>query len=105
MTKPPRSNRKKKLTIAASEQGVEIATKALIRLGFNSKNNFSKTKIISRNTVTKFFNQQHIQLDTFKKRCQELKLNWREISGITEENQTRSKIKDSNHIEINERKK
>ncbi|NES44087.1 pentapeptide repeat-containing protein [Moorena sp. SIO2C4] len=76
----------KKLTITASSNGIEKAEKALIRLGFNSKTNFAKLQFIGRSTVTKFFQSKPIQLDSFKRICQALKLDWREIAGIADEN-------------------
>jgi DNA-binding Xre family transcriptional regulator len=76
--------KKKRLTIAASKKGVETAEKALIRLGFGSKSNFAVVHL-SRTTVTKFFNQVPIQLDSFKRICDALKLKWEEIAGITQE--------------------
>ena len=102
MTNPPRNNPKKKLTIVASEKGVEIAEKALKRRGFNSKSDFSKSKFISRNTVSKFFNRQKIQLDTFKKICQELTLNWREVAGIEEGDPKQSNVSDGSSSEMND---
>jgi hypothetical protein len=62
--------KKKRITITASSEGVEIAENALIRLGFDSKSNFAKTQYLARSTVTKFFQYQPIQLDSFKKICQ-----------------------------------
>jgi hypothetical protein len=62
--------KKKKITITASSEGVEIAQKALIRLGFDSKINFAKSQLLARSTVTKFFQCQPIQADSFKKICQ-----------------------------------
>jgi uncharacterized protein YjbI with pentapeptide repeats/DNA-binding Xre family transcriptional regulator len=79
------SGKKRKITIAACEKGVEIAEKALIRLGFDSKSNFAESQRLSRSVVTKFFNQKRIQLDSFKRICEALKLKWQEIAGITEE--------------------
>ncbi|WP_293099996.1 hypothetical protein [Moorena sp. SIO3I6] len=79
---------KKKLTITASSKGIEKAEKALIRLGFESKSNLAKSQLIGRSTVTKFFQSKPIQLDSFKRICQALKLDWREIAGIAEENQS-----------------
>ncbi|MEM7715324.1 MAG: hypothetical protein AAF349_17390, partial [Cyanobacteria bacterium P01_A01_bin.68] len=96
MTDPSQSRKKKKLTIIASEQGVEKAEKALIRFGIESKRNFAKSRMLSRSTVTKFFNRQPIQLDTFKKICEELELNWREIAGIPLEQEQPSFISTSN---------
>ncbi|NEO98224.1 MAG: hypothetical protein F6K58_05930 [Symploca sp. SIO2E9] len=102
MTNHHRPKKKKKLTITASERGVEKAEKALIRLGLNSKSNFAKSRLLSRGTVTKFFNQQPIQLDLFKKICQELKLNWREVAPIEEEGVKLSTINDYNSLEKND---
>ena len=91
------------MTIIASPQGVERAEKALIRLGVESKFNFAKTRFLSRSVITKFFQRQPIQLDSFKKICEELELNWREIAGITEEEQLeRLKIKDCSSSDTNE---
>ncbi|WP_293337862.1 pentapeptide repeat-containing protein [Microcoleus sp. CAWBG58] len=77
--------KKKRITITASSEGVEIAANALIRLGFDSISNFAKSHYIGRSTVTNFFQCQPIQLDSFKKICQELKLDWRKIAGLSEE--------------------
>jgi DNA-binding Xre family transcriptional regulator len=71
--------KKKKLTCIGSEEGVKMAESALIRLGFDSKSNFATSKLLSRSTVTKFFNRQPIQLDSFKRICDQLKLNWEDI--------------------------
>jgi uncharacterized protein YjbI with pentapeptide repeats len=95
--------KKKKITITASSEGVEIAEKSLIRLGFDSKINFAKSQLLARSTVTKFFLCQPIQLDSFKKICQELKLDWRKIAGLSEEGQSQQlKIStDCNSPDIN----
>jgi DNA-binding Xre family transcriptional regulator len=82
------TRKKKRITITASSEGVEIAENALIRLGFDSKSNFAKTHFLARSTVTKFFHCQPIQLDSFKKICQELKLDWRKIARLSEEQQS-----------------
>ena len=81
---PSPKYRKRKLTIVASLIGREIAEKALIRLGFETKTNFAKSHLIGRSTVTRFFSYKPIQLDTFKRICQGLKLDWREIADISE---------------------
>jgi uncharacterized protein YjbI with pentapeptide repeats len=77
--------KKKKITITASLEGIKIAENALIRLGFDSKSDFAKSKFLARSTVTKFFQCESIQLDSFKKICQELELDWRKIAGLSEE--------------------
>ena len=73
------SSPRKRLTVIASAQGVEKAETTLIRLGFDSKTNLAKAQFLSRTAVTKFFNQQPIQSDTFKRICEGLKLDWKEI--------------------------
>jgi len=77
--------KKRKITITASSEGVKIAENALIGVGFDSKSDFAKSKFLARSTVTKFFQCQFIQLDSFKKICQELKLDWRKIAQLSEE--------------------
>ncbi|MGB3533293.1 MAG: DUF1822 family protein [Microcoleaceae cyanobacterium] len=74
-----------RITVIATEEGVETARRALIRLGFESKTNFAQCKLISRYSVSNFFNRHPIQVDTFKRICQELTLNWEEIIKIDEE--------------------
>jgi uncharacterized protein YjbI with pentapeptide repeats len=77
--------KKKKITISASSEGVKIAEKALIRLDFDSKSDFAKSKFLARSTVTDFFLRRPIQPDSFKKICQELKLDWTKIADFSEE--------------------
>jgi len=76
--------KKKKITITASSEGVKIAENALKRLGFDSQINFAKSQLLSRRTITRFFQCRLIQLDSFQKICQELKLDWTKIAGISE---------------------
>ena len=95
--------KKKKITITASSEGVKIAENALLRLGFESKSNFAKSQLLARSTVTKFFQCQPIQPDSFKKICHELKLDWRKIAGLSEEKQSRiPEINDCINPDINE---
>ena len=77
--------KKTRITITASSEGVKIAENALIRLGFDTKSNFAKSQLLARSTVTKFFQCQPLQLDSFKKICQELKLDWSKIAELSEE--------------------
>ncbi|NEQ07667.1 MAG: pentapeptide repeat-containing protein [Moorea sp. SIO4E2] len=88
MKKCSPGKKKKKITIIASEKGIEKAEKALIRLGFHSKSNLAKSQLIGRSTVTKFFQSKPIQLDSFKRICQALKLDWKEVAGIADENRS-----------------
>jgi uncharacterized protein YjbI with pentapeptide repeats len=75
----------KKITIPASSEGVKIAENALKRLGFDSQINFAKSQLLSRRTITRFFQCRPLQLDSFQKICHELKLDWTKIAGISEE--------------------
>ena len=94
--------KKTRITITASSEGVKIAENALIRLGFDTKSNFAKSQLLARSTVTKFFQCQPIQLDSFKKICLELKLDWRRIAGISEEKPSRiPEINDCLNPELN----
>jgi uncharacterized protein YjbI with pentapeptide repeats/DNA-binding Xre family transcriptional regulator len=95
MTDSTQGRKKKKITYTASSQGIEKAENALKRLGFESKINFAKYSFLSRSTVTKFFQCQQIQLDSLKRICTALRLNWQEIVQMCEEEQ-------SNPLEINE---
>lgn len=80
---------KKKTTISATSQGIEKAEKALVRLGFVSKKDFSDSTLIGRNTVTNFFLYRKIKVDSFKRICEKLTLDWKEIADLTvEESQT-----------------
>ncbi|WP_083304983.1 pentapeptide repeat-containing protein [Moorena producens] len=78
----------KTLTITASSTGVDKAKAALTKLDFESESNLAKFQGLSDSIVTKFFNLKPIQLDSFKRICQALKLKWIEIAGIGEENQS-----------------
>ena len=94
--------KKKKITITASSEGVKIARNALIRLGFNTQINFAKSQFLAPTTVGKFFKCQPLQLDSFKKICLELKLDWRRIAGISEEKPSRiPEINDCLNPELN----
>ncbi len=81
-------DRKRKITYRASPQGMERAKHALQRLGFESKSNFAKSNFLSRSTITKFFQGQPIQLDSFKRICEALKLDWQEF--VTEQQEEKS---------------
>ena len=102
MTDPDsRKNKKKKITFTASSEGVERAERALKRLGFESKTNFAESQLLSRTTVTRFFNFHPIQLDSFKRICKNLKLDWIEIAKISGKGDVavRSNCDDSEMIE------
>lgn len=73
------SSSRKRLTVIPSVEGIEKAERSLIRLGFGSKTEFAKYQFLSRTVITKFFKREPIQLDTFKRICQALKLDWNEV--------------------------
>jgi DNA-binding Xre family transcriptional regulator len=103
MTDPSQGREKRKITYAASPQAVEKAEKALKRLGFDSKSNFAKSNLLSRSVVTKFFNCQSIQLDSLKKICEALTLDWKEIVQMCGKEQVRRlEINESSNLDINE---
>jgi uncharacterized protein YjbI with pentapeptide repeats len=92
MTDPSPGLKNRKVTYAASPQGIEKAEKALKRLGFWSKIHFVSSSLVdgnllSRSTGEKFFQGQSIQLDSFKRICEALTLNWQEIVQVYEEEQ------------------
>ncbi|NJL89972.1 MAG: pentapeptide repeat-containing protein [Coleofasciculaceae cyanobacterium SM2_1_6] len=78
--------RKKRLTLIASLEGLEKAKKSLLRLGFESLSNFAEAQLLSRSSVSNFFTRKPIQLDTFKRICEGLTLEWQDIAGMTKEN-------------------
>jgi uncharacterized protein YjbI with pentapeptide repeats len=95
--------KKRKITISASSEGIKRAENALIRLGFESQINFAKSQLLARSTVSKFFNCRPIQPDSFKKICHELKLDWRKIAALPEEQQSQiPEINDCINPDINE---
>ncbi|MEP0873695.1 pentapeptide repeat-containing protein [Trichocoleus desertorum AS-A10] len=78
---PPAKRRR--VTVTALPVGIDRAEKSLLRLGFESKSNFAKAQLIGKSTVDKFFNRQPIQLDTFKRICEALKIeDWRSIAEL-----------------------
>jgi uncharacterized protein YjbI with pentapeptide repeats len=89
---------KKKITFTASEKGTIKAENSLKRLGFESKSSFATSQRISRSTVTKFFQREPIQLDSFQRICSALTLNWLEIEEMSSETEElkRSFILDRN---------
>lgn len=71
--------KKKRMTIAAAPELIKQAETTLIKLGFESKSNFAESQLISRNTVTNFFQGKSIQIDSLKRICEALKLNWQDF--------------------------
>jgi Effector-associated domain 1 len=68
----------------ASLKGLERANNALKRLG-KSEDEFAKSSRLSIKAVTNFFQFQPIQLNSFKRICQLLELNWKEVAEMSEE--------------------
>jgi DNA-binding Xre family transcriptional regulator len=102
MRSPNNDQKKKRITVTASCQCIKKAEMALIRLGFESKSNFAKHHL-SRTTVTKFFQAQPISVDSLKRICRELELNWEdclpteEIINNNQEKKTRENNNYSNY--------
>jgi uncharacterized protein YjbI with pentapeptide repeats/DNA-binding Xre family transcriptional regulator len=71
--------RRRRITVIASQEGVAIAERSLSRLSFDTKSHFAKAQLMGKSTVDKFFNQKGIQLDSFKRICEGLELDWKEI--------------------------
>jgi DNA-binding Xre family transcriptional regulator len=102
MRSPNNGQKKKRITVTASCQCIKKAEMALIRLGFESKSNFAKYHL-SRTTGTKFFQGQPISVDSLKRICRELELNWEdclpteEIINNNQEKKTRENNNYSNY--------
>ncbi|OKH33849.1 hypothetical protein NIES2119_22150 [[Phormidium ambiguum] IAM M-71] len=78
-----KGRKNKKTTCTASVEGVEMAENALIRLGYKSKTKFAESQRLSPRTVTMFFNRQPLQINSFRRVCESLQLNW-EVIQYTE---------------------
>jgi len=78
-------NERRRITVAASVEGIETAGRALVRLGFENQSNFATAALVSRSAVNKFFNGQPVQPTTLKDICGFLKLNWKEILDDADE--------------------
>lgn len=79
----------KKLTTrtqGATLQGLEIAKKALKRLHGGVKTTLADDTKYSfgRTAVTNFFQGKPIQIDKFQEICEALKLDWKEIAGLSD---------------------
>ncbi|MGL6342923.1 MAG: pentapeptide repeat-containing protein [Waterburya sp.] len=82
-TSQDRERTNNRITYAATTEGIERAKKALKRQGFASKTKFAEVIKVSRSTVNKFFGGGSIELDYFKRICNELQLSdWKEIADI-----------------------
>jgi uncharacterized protein YjbI with pentapeptide repeats len=87
MSSPIKRNR---ITIRASEQGIKRAESALVREGYNSRSAFAKFSNIGRSTVDNFFNCQPIQVDSFSRICEKLKIeDWTRLIAGNEERKIR----------------
>jgi uncharacterized protein YjbI with pentapeptide repeats len=67
-----------KVTLIASEEGIEIAINAFNRR-FKSRLKFAESSLIGRSTITNFFLRKPIQPDSFQRICKELDINWQDI--------------------------
>ncbi|WP_062291418.1 pentapeptide repeat-containing protein [Nostoc piscinale] len=85
MTKPSFGREKRKITITTTPEGIERAEISLKAYKFDSKTDFAKSQLLSRSVVTKFFECEPIQIDSFTRIREGLSLDWREIAGVTSE--------------------
>ena len=74
-------NQRKRMSYAATEEGVKVAYEAYRRHG-SSRELFSSKTGISLSTLTRFFSRASISRDSFKSICAELRLDWTEIAGL-----------------------
>ncbi len=104
MTESRPTKTKDKITYKASIEGLERANKALKRRGIGSKEKFAESIQLSRSTITKFFNGQPIQFDSFKRICDKLELlDWIEIAEFPEKEQSNGLVKnDCSSPDIND---
>lgn len=72
-----------RITYTATDKGIKRAITALKKIG--SKMQLAQNCELSRSTVGKFFGQKPINLDSFRRICEELTLEWQEIAGLTAE--------------------
>jgi uncharacterized protein YjbI with pentapeptide repeats len=77
----PRKKRNR-VTYKATSKGIEMAERALRRFGFESREAFAQSILMSRGTVNKFFIGEGIQLDSFQRICEKLTLDWRVVTGM-----------------------
>lgn len=84
--------KKQKITYTASLKGMKKAESALRRLGFDSKYKFAESQLLSRSTVIKFFQYQPTQLNSLKRVCEALTLNWQDIVESSVENEDIKRI-------------
>ncbi|OCQ96999.1 hypothetical protein BCD64_15540 [Nostoc sp. MBR 210] len=85
MTKPSFGREKRKTTITTKPEGIERVEISLKAYKFDSKTDFAKSQLLSRSVVTKFFECQPIQIDSFTRICEGLRLDWQAIAGVTSE--------------------
>ncbi len=84
MKNSDKERKRRRITVIATEQGVDKAEINFKNFGIQSQTSFAKSIWMSRSVVSKFFNFHPIQLDSFKRICERLELNWRDIIQIDE---------------------
>ncbi|WP_413163978.1 NACHT C-terminal helical domain 2-containing protein [Capilliphycus salinus ALCB114379] len=88
---------------SATPQGLELANAALQKVSQGKKTVLAGFTGVSRSTVSKFFNGKPISLENFQAICQELKLDWMVVAGLSEATETKTNIADANQPdEIND---
>lgn len=77
---------KKKLTIVVSVTVIETTERDLLisQMGFESTIKLADYQLLSHATFTNFCSRIPIQLDSLKRICEALRLNWEDISQITQ---------------------
>ena len=82
-------------SLVATEIGVKRAKEALIDLGITQTVLAEKRLKYSRSTVSNFFNRKPIAHENFTEICKILKLEWRDITEIAEEEATQDDAPES----------
>lgn len=82
-------------SLVATEIGVKRAKEALIDLGITQTVLAEKRLKYSRSTVSNFFNRKPIAHENFTEICKILKLEWRDIAEIAEEEATQDDAQES----------
>lgn len=76
--------KRKKITYIATDDGISKVERALVRFGIDTKENFAKSMNMSRSTLVKFQGKKGIQLDSFKKICEKVDLDWQDVADISQ---------------------
>src|SRR6476469_8959374 len=67
-------------SLQASPAGIQAAKTALISYGLNQQKLATRLGV-TRQPISKFFNQKPVDRNLFVQICETLKLDWREVTG------------------------